>query len=363
MGKTSKIIIGSVLGIIVLAVLAVASGAVFIVSEKENAVVTRFGEVRRAVISGFYTAPGTEQAEPPEHITYLNQEEFMRERYADDPDVTISTGAGLYFKAPWPIDEVHTFESRLLDWDGQRNEMATKDLRTLLIDSASRWRILDPIQFYESVGTTEEHAQRRLDEIIMRELEDMITITLLIETVRNQDLTLEEEVRDLIDVDDEEMADEEVLEEEVLEEEELRYGRMHVIEEIQKNAARSLKERFGIHLIDVMITELNYTEEVQERVFDRMIAERERIASRHRAEGEETKQRILGEVEEERLKILGDARGREIQIVGSAHAADKEFYRFFRSLNAYDKALNENAFFILSDDNDLLQYITSPESN
>ncbi len=358
MVKIIKIVIGAVLGIIALAAIAVAFDVVFIVSEKENAVITRFGDVRRAIVTGFYTAPGSEQVEPPEHITSMNQEELMRERYAEArPDITLSTGAGLYFKAPWPIDEVHTFETRLLDWDGQRNEMATKDLRTLLIDSASRWRILDPIQFYESVGTTEEHAQRRLDEIIMRELEDMITVSLLIETVRNQDLTLEDEVRDLIDVDDEEVVDEEILEVE-----ELRYGRMHVIEQIQKNAAESLKERFGIQLIDVMITELNYTEEVQERVFERMIAERERIASRHRAEGEETKQQILGEVEEERLKILGDARGREIQIVGSAHAADKDFYRFFRSLQAYENALGENAVFILSDKNELLQYITTPET-
>ena len=68
-------------------------------------------------------------------------------------------------------------------------------------------------------------------------------------------------------------------------------------------------------------------------------------------------------MEEERLKILGDARGREIQIAGSAHAADKDFYRFSQTLQAYEKAFGDNAVFILSDKNDLLQYVTSPGSN
>ncbi|MGM0567914.1 MAG: protease modulator HflC [Elusimicrobiota bacterium] len=357
MSRNIKIILALVIGLLLLSLIAFAFGIVFIVPETHSAVVTRFGEVRHAVATGFYTAPDTEKPDPDsaEYIPEESQIEIMRSRYEESrPEIRLSVGAGLYFKAPWPIEEVHTFETRILDWDGQRNEVATKDLRTLLVDSASRWRILDPVQFYESVGTTELHAQRRLDEVIMRELEDMITVSLLIETVRNENLTLEEEIRELMDVEEGED-----IEDELIEADRLRYGRMHVIEEIQKNAGKALKERFGILLIDVMITELNYTEAVQSRVFDRMIAERQRIASRHRAEGEETKQTILGQVEEERRKILGEAKGREIQIVGSAHNRDRDFYRFFRSLEAYDKALEENAVFILSDDSELLQFITS----
>lgn len=358
MNKPLKIIVGIILAVLALGVIAFTFGFVFIVPETHSAVVTRFGEVRHAVATGFYTSPVTEKVEPPEHIIDKDQIEIMRDRYEDErPEIRLSVGAGLYFKWPWPIEEVHTFETRILDWDGQRNEVATKDLRTLLVDSASRWRILDPVQFYESVGTTELHAQRRLDEVIMRELEDMITVSLLIETVRNENLTLEDEVRDLLDVDEEE----DIIDEELIDVDELRYGRMHVIEQIQKNAGKALRERFGIRLIDVMITELNYTDAVQERVFERMIAERQRIASRHRAEGEETKQRILGEVEEERRKILGNARGQEIQIVGSAHDRDREFYRFYRSLQAYGKAFDGNLVLILSSDNELLQFILSSE--
>ncbi len=358
MRKAIKYITVALAAAVGVSLLAVIFGVVYIVPETHNAVVTRFGEVRHAVVSGFYRAPDTQEGDVPGHMEEQDQIDFMRQRYEEErPEVKLSVGAGLYFKAPWPIDTVHTFESRILDWDGQRHEMATKDLRTLLVDSASRWRILDPVRFYESVGVTERHAQRRLDEVIMRELEDMVTVSLLIETVRNENLHLEEEVRELMDVEE----DEDVLDEELTDIEELRYGRMHVIEQVQERAAKALSERFGIQLIDVMITELTYTDDVQQRVFDRMIAERERIASRHRAEGEETKQRILGEVEEQRRRILGDARGREIQIVGEAHDTDRDFYRFYRSLEAYDEALGENMVLLLSDKNDLLEFITSFE--
>ncbi len=357
MNRLLKIIVALIVAVVAAVIIAFAFGFVFIVPETHSAVVTRFGEVRHAVVTGFYTAPGTEEVAPPKHIIDKNQIEIMRDRYEEKrPEIRLSVGAGLYFKWPWPIEEVHTFDTRILDWDGQRNEMATKDLRTLLVDSASRWRILDPVQFYESVGTTELHAQRRLDEVIMKELEDMITVSLLIETVRNENLTLEAEVRELLDVEEDKDIDEELIDVD-----ELRYGRMHVIEQIQEKAGKVLRERFGIRLIDVMITELNYTEAVQKRVFDRMIAERQRIASRHRAEGEETKQKILGEVEEEKRKILGDARGREIQIVGSAHARDRDFYRFYRSLQAYDEAFGDNIVLILSDESEFLQFITSSQ--
>lgn len=341
--------------IVVLFVLALFFGIAFIVPETHSAVVTRFGEVRQAVVTGFYKAPGTKEVEPPDHIIDKNQIEFMRERYEENrPEINLSIGAGLHFKVPWPIEEVHYFDSRLLDWDGQRTEVATKDLRTLLVDSASRWRILDPVQFYEAVGPSQHHAQGRLDEVIGREIEDQITVTLLIETVRNQNLSIEKEVRELLESEQEEKT----IEEELDEENQLRYGRMEVIRQIQEEAGNALRERFGIRLIDVMITELNYSEEVQKRVFDRMTAERERIASRYRAEGEETKQQILGEVEERRRKILGNAHGKEIEIVGSAHDRDREFYRFYRSLQAFDVAFDTQSVFLLSDENQLLEYTT-----
>ncbi len=355
MSKLTKLFLGFILVVFGLAILSVMFGVVVIVPETHSAVITRFGEVKHAIVTGFYQAPDTPESEEPKHFIEIDQIEFMRERYEEArPEIKLSVGAGLYFKLPSPIEEIHIFESRILDWDGQRNEMATKDLRTLLIDSASRWKILDPVRFYESVGTTERHGQRRLDEVLMREIEDMVTVSLLIETVRNKNLTLEANVRELMEIEE----DEEVIDEDLIDIEELRYGRMQVIEQIQKNAGKTLSERFGIRLIDVMITELNYTKAVQERVFERMIAERQRIASRHRAEGEETKQKILGEVEEQKRRILGNARAQEIQIVGSAHATDEDFYRFYRSLETYDKSFDEELTLILSDDNRLLQFIT-----
>ncbi|MGM0442198.1 MAG: protease modulator HflC [Elusimicrobiota bacterium] len=358
MSKITKFFLGIILAALALGILAGMFGVVIIVPETHSAVVTRFGDVKHAIVTGYYKAPETrEEAKVPDNFTRFDQIDYMQERYGsrgEHSDIKLSVGAGIYFKLPRPIEKVHTFDSRILDWDGQRNEMATKDLRTLLLDSSSRWKILDPVKFYESVGTTELHAQGRLDEVIMKELEDMITVSLLIETVRNKNLTLEAEVQELMKSDEEDVSIEEDLENM----DELRYGRMHVIEQVQKKAAETLKNRFGIWLMDVMITELNYTEEVQEGVFKRMTAERQRIANRYRAEGEETKQKILGEVEEEKRKILGDARGQEIQIVGNAHSSDKDFYRFYRSLESYDESFDEKLTLILSDENKLLQFIT-----
>jgi len=344
-------------GVVVLLVLGVIAvfvlGFAFVVPETHSAVVTRFGDVRRVIVSGFYQAPGSPTDQAEELVIEEDQLDFMREHYEDDDSVQLSIGANLYWKIPF-VDRVHFFDSRLLDWDGERKEVATKDLRTLIVDSAGRWRILDPVRFYEAVGPSEIHAQDRLDQVILREIEDMITLSLLIETVRNQNLELEERVAARLEIiEDEELGDVEATQ--------IRYGRMHILEEIQKKAGEVLLDSFGIQLVDIMITELNYTETVQKRVFERMIAERQRIASRHRAEGEQTKQEILGRVERLRREILGNAAAREIEIVAGAHSQDTDFYRFFRSLEAYDRLFDSNSVFLLSDDSPLLEFMTGSQ--
>ncbi len=149
----------------------------------------------------------------------------------------------------------------------------------------------------------------------------------------------------------------------------IRYGRKQLIEMIEEPTAQELSERFGIQLVDVMITQLNYTEEVQQRVYDRMTSERKRIAARYRAQGERTRKEILGEVQrrkEELLsgarrqvqEILGEAEGRGIRIWADAYQKDPDFFRFQRSLKAYDTGLDTEAVFVLSDDNKLLEYTT-----
>jgi membrane protease subunit HflC len=350
--------IGSLLLVVLLIpFLAYVSGAVIIVPETHSVVITRFGEVKEAIITGFYEAPGT-SPEGEGVVIVDTQLEFVRERYKDDSRVDIKEGAGWYLKMPF-VEKAHYFDARLLDWDGERKEVATRDLRTLLIDSASRWRILDPIQYYEAIGATTQQAQDRLDGVIVSEIEDMISETRLIEAVRHEDLRLDERVKERL----------ETVGEEDVEAANIRYGRMHMIKTIQERAGQQLRNRFGIQMVDLLITQLNYTQDVLKQVYERMTAERKRIANRYRAQGQRAKSEILGEVqrredeilsaaEQKREEILGSAEGKRISIVAGAHQQDPEFYRFWRSLQAYEDGIDSSASFILSDDNKLLEYAT-----
>jgi len=120
-----------------------------------------------------------------------------------------------------------------------------------------------------------------------------------------------------------------------------------------------------------MITQLNYTEQVREQVYERMTAERKRIANRYRAQGERARREILGKVQREqdeilsrarqrKQEILGNAEARKIKIVSEAHRLDPEFYRYWRTLQAYETGLDTGARLIFSDDNKLFEYSTSP---
>lgn len=354
----SRVLLALLTLVILLPVLAYLTGAVIIVPETHSVVVTQFGEVQQAIITGFYEAPGTKN-EGEEIVIDDKQLDFVKERYADDDSITIKEGAGWYLKVPF-IEEAHYFDARLLDWDGQQKEVATRDLRTLLIDSSSRWRILDPIQYYEAIGATTRQAQDRLDGVIVSQIEDMIAETRLIEAVRHENLELDERVKERLETVGEEEVDAA----------NIRYGRMHVIKTIQEKAGKELRNRFGIQMVDLLITQLNYTEQVQQQVYDRMTAERKRIANRYRAQGQRAKSEILGEVQrrqdeilsrahQRREEILGRAEGKRIEIVAEAHERDPEFYRFWRSLQAYESGIDTGASFILSDDNKLLEYTTS----
>jgi membrane protease subunit HflC len=338
-------------------VLLYLSGAVIIVPETHSAVVTRFGEVQEVIITGFYESPGT--AEGEEMIIDNDQIDYVEERYADNDDINVKIGAGWHLKVPF-VEAVHFFDSRLLDWDGERKEVATRDLRTLLIDSSSRWRILDPVQFYESVGSSALQAQDELDGVIISQLEDMIAETRLIEVVRHENLELDERVKERLETVGEEEVDAA----------KIRYGRGEVLKQILSKAGKQLRDRFGIQLVDLMITQLNYTESVRKQVYDRMTSERKRIAARYRAQGERAKREILGQVQRRedeilsaanrrREEILGTAEGKKINIVARVHQRDPEFYRFWRSLQAYKNGIDSGASFILSDDNKLLEYTTS----
>ena len=354
--KLFRIIVGFLLVVILLSAGVYASGLVYFVPEYKNVVVTRFGEVQYAVVTG---VDGDKNE--------IEQQRLDNLKDSYGPGM-VREGAGIYFKLPF-VEQAHYFDSRILFWDGRASEISTMDLRTLLIEASGRWRIFDVIKFYQALGT-EVQALNRIGSVINSNIEDYISETRLIEAVRNENLELETEV--LRRLEAAEVVEEIEGELEEIDATRIRHGRKELLNRIENETDQSLLDEFGVKLVDIMFAQLNYTETVREDVYERMKAERDRIAARNRAEGERIRREILGEVsrqEDEMLsdaqrqvrEIEGEAEQRRIEIEAEAYQKDPEFFRFQRSLQAYRTGLTDNAIFILSDDNDLLEFTTSAQ--
>jgi len=299
------------LGVIVVIIL---SGAVFVVDETEQAIILQFGKP---------------VGEP------------IRE-------------AGLHFKTPF-IQDVKKFDKRVLEWDGDENQIPTSDKKYIWVDTFGRWRIIDPLKFYQSVRGDERAAQSRLDDIIDSATRNFVSENLLIEAVRNSNRqlqrSLEEEGgfgREGVDV-------------------QIAKGREKITQEIRQAAAKAMPE-FGIELLDVRIKRINYIEEVRQKVYERMISERKRIAEKSRSEGQGRKAEIDGEREKELQRITSEAYRKAQELEGKADAEatriyanafnrDPEFYSFIQTLDSYRQTLNSNTTMILKTDSEFLKYL------
>ncbi len=364
--KIRTVLITGIILIVLLPLLLLLSGTVYYVTEMESVVVTRFGEVQYAVVTGFDPREGTEDPQ----VKYMTGPEKSSEQ-------PIKTGAGLRLKWPF-VERVHRFDSRLLTWKGDTTQISTMDLRTLNIDTAGFWRILDPIKFYERFSNRRE-AISLIGGVINSKIEDILSRTRLIEAVRNENLELEERVRKRLEkAEDTEGNDEDDIEE--VEAAKIRYGRKKLIEKIMDGLVEKLEKRFGVRLIDIMFTRLNYTQSVRQNVYDRMISERQRIAERYRARGRRTKLEIEGKVSRQKdemlskadrevKNILGEAERDRIQIHAGAFSKAPKFFHFYRSLEVYRESLGKNTTLLLSNENRLLRFVTEdrleslPESN
>ncbi len=265
--------------------------------------------------------------------------------------------AGLKIKTPF-IQQVHRFEKRILEWDGNPNSITTKDKRYIWLDTTARWRIKDALAFFRSVGT-ETLAQSRLDDIIDAAARDLVTAQLLIEVVRDSNRILA--VRRSESEQEIEQTAEEPLEE-------IEVGRGKVAQMILEKAQQSLSQEFGIELIDVQIKRINYVKEVREKVFERMISERQRIAAKYRSEGAGEAASIKGQMQKEleqiqsdaykeAEQIKGNADAEAIRIYAEAHGKDPEFFAFLQTLETYRKTTGENTKLYLTTDSDLYKYL------
>ena len=200
------------------------------------------------------------------------------------------TEPGLHFKVPF-IQKTNYFEKRFLEWDGSPNQVPTKDKRFIWVDTYARWRIVDPLRFFQRLRD-ERGAQSRLDDILDGETRNSVARYDLIELVRSNNRNPD----DVLVESEEEAA--------ILEGIEMGRGKI-AAEILERSALRT--EDFGIELLDLRLKRINYVEEVQQDVFARMIAERQRIAEEFRSEGQGEAARIAGERDLELLRIQSEA--------------------------------------------------------
>ena len=262
---------------------------------------------------------------------------------------------GLHFKVPF-IQQANYFEKRFLEWDGNPNQVPTRDKRFIWVDTYARWRIVDPLRFFQRLRD-ERGAQSRLDDILDGETRNSVARYDLIEIVRSTNRNPD----DVLVESEEEAA--------ILDEIEM--GRQAIAVEILERAALSTAD-LGIELLDLRLKRINYVEEVQQDVFARMIAERQRIAEEFRSEGQGEAARIGGERERDLAQIQSEAyrTAEELRGVADAKATaiyadvynrDPDFYAFTKAMETYELTMDPTTIFILGTDNELLKYLEQPQ--
>lgn len=311
MNKQTKYAIIAIAAVFVLILL---SDAFYVVSETNQVIITQFGEPKGGTI--------------------------------DTP--------GLHIKLPF-IQKANFFEKRWLEFDGDANQLPTSEKKYIWVDTYARWRIKDPLIFFQRVRD-ERGAQSRLDDIIDGETRNAIANYNLFDIVRSSNREFEKTEEAAI-LDNPEEAFE------------ITTGREKIAQIILEKSSLITPE-YGIELKDVRIKRVNYVEEVQQTVFARMIAERQRIAALYRSEGDGESAKIRGQKERELQRIQSEAYKAAQEIKGKADAEatsiyaqaynlDPEFYQFMKTLETYRTIMDKETWMLMSTDAEFLKYLKS----
>jgi len=303
-----------VLGIIVFLLIIVLANSIYIVSEINQVIITQFGEP----MGGAVTKPG------------------------------------LHIKIPF-IQKTNYFEKRWLEWDGDVNQLPTKDKKYVWVDTYARWRIKDPLLYFQRVRD-ERGAQTRIDDIIDGQTRNAVASYDINEIVRSSNREFEQTEETAILESADAIPD-------------IMVGRDKIAQLILEESSKITPE-FGIELKDVRIKRVNYVDEVQERVFERMIAERQRIAAKYRSEGDGSSAEIRGQKERElqRIKseayrvaqeISGKADAEATKIYADAYNLDPEFYQFTKTLETYRTIMDKETWLLISTNAEFLKYLKS----
>ena len=320
MKTTTKLLIG----VAVLVVLLLTVNPFYVLEEGNQVVVTRFGKI-----------------------------------------VDSTSVAGLHFKVPF-VDNVITYTKKIMALDGDSQRIPTKENQFIIVDTTSRWRISDPVKFYESV-TSVEAAYSRLSDVIDSAVRTVITSSGLDEVVRNSNLINELQTQEnfALGADSVEVQ----ITAEKLKYGDITRGRRELSNEMAANARVKVPE-FGIELLDIVLRQIKYSDELTESVYNRMIKERNQIASTFRSTGEGKKAEWMGKLENEQKTLLSSAYNKAEVIKGNADAEasriyadaynrDPEFYSFWKSIETYKKTI-PNFDKVLSTDMDFFKYLYSP---
>ena len=309
--------------LVVLIVLFFAAGPIYILSEGEQSIVARFGRI-----------------------------------------IKTEYNAGLKFKVPI-IDKVTKYPKKIMAWDGESQRIPTREKLFVWVDATARWKIVDPAKFYASV-TTITAAQGRLNEIIESSLRTVISQNFLREVVRNSNVineisreselivegeSIEEAMGESIDngVQKKVMKDPSGQTQTVVIYDTIEVGRNALSEEMLVAASR-LTPEFGVELIDIILRQIKYSDDLTESVYSRMIKDRNQIAQAYRSYGEGKKLEWLGKLTNERMSIISEANKKANEIKGQADAEataiyaeaysrDSEFFEFWRLMESYKQTV------------------------
>jgi len=280
-------LLGRGLMALVAVVLLIIATCTFVVDQREHALVLAFGKPKDAI------------AEP-----------------------------GLHFKLPPPFNNVEYFDKRILPLESDPSEVLAKDQRRLVVDAFARWKIVDPLKFYQTVRT-ESLARQRLDTILASSIKEVVGDVVFDDVLKK---------------------------------------RAELMERITTDVDSGAKE-FGVEIVDVRIRSADLPQQNLLATYERMKTERQREAADFRARGEEAKQIKQAEADRRAVELTSEARRKSDIIQGEADAAaaktfadafgkDPEFYNFYRSLIAYETALDgNNSSIVMSPDSDFFEYL------
>ena len=324
-----KKLITTLIIIVVLVIILFILGPFYLLNEGEQAVITRFGAI-----------------------------------------VNTQTEAGLKFKVPF-VDNVVKYSKKVLSWDGDSQRIPTKENQFIWVDTTARWKIVDPLKFYEAVNTIDQ-GYARLDDVVDSTVRTIIAENFLSEAVRNSnkinDMIITEQIKaeNIEDSDQLRNLTQIKTQSDVIEK-----GREKLSEEMLNLTSRITIEEYGIELLDILIRQIRYSEDLTESVYERMIKERNQIAEAYRSYGEGKKAEWLGKQENDKKTILSEAYATSEQIKGNADAkatktyaesysADPEFFEFWRTLDSYKKVIAPLDK-ILSTDMEYFDYLYTKE--